>query len=188
MRQILERISLPAARVSLALFVAWGAVEEMTAPLFAQFHLPPSAAEERGPPPHYWIRRSYKQRGWPLVYYVRTSPPTDNPLLRNEDNPFALACDIAFVALLMLASLNLFRGCGFRFGVADLLGATTALGATMAFHIWAWDHDLDWSKIAVDLGVFSTTVMVMGWMRKIAPRSLRLAARLSWKQVGRHNS
>jgi hypothetical protein len=163
-----RRISLLAVRGLLALFVAWGAIREITSPLFAPFHLPVETIQRLYPKTKYtWMMWKYMQRGWPLVFAVRTNVPEGASEIKNEDNPLALACDVAFVAIIVFASWNLFRGWRLRFAMADLLAAMTALGVTMAFQMRMWDDVLDSSIIAIDIGVYSTAMMSLRFGRKL---------------------
>jgi hypothetical protein len=161
---ILVKMSLPGTRALLAFFVAWGSLDEIKRPLFAPILEPPSKAAELSPGPHYWITWKYMQRGWPLVYLVRTNAPS----LRNEDDLVALACDLAFAGVLTIAAWKLLPGWRLRFGLADVCAVTTALAATMAFHIETHGHSLYASTIALDVGVFAAGLTLIRAMRKFA--------------------
>jgi hypothetical protein len=158
--------SLLATRGLLAVLVAWGAIDEMTRPLFAPFHLPPGMIAELYPGTKYtWVTWKFEQRGWPFVFLIRTNLPERASGLGNEDYPLAVACDLAFVGMLVFAAWNMFRGWRQQVGLADILAVTASLAVMMAFQVQAWDRALDYSKIAVDAGVFSATLTAIRYLR-----------------------
>jgi hypothetical protein len=169
--RIRNRSSLLATRGLLAVLVAWGAIDEMKRPLFAPFHLPPGAVAELFPGTKYtWVTWKFEQRGWPFVFLIRTNLPERAPGPRNEDHPLALACDLAFVGILVFAAWNVFRGWRRQVGLADILEITASLAVMMAFQVRAWGSALDYSKIAVDVGVFSAALTAIRYFRKRATR------------------
>jgi hypothetical protein len=103
------------------------------------------------------------QRGWPLAYLVRTNAPS----LQDEDDYVALACDFAFAGILTIAAWNLPCRWRWRFSIADILAIATSLGVTMAFQMRMWDDVLDSLIIAIDVGVFSTGMMSLRFVRKL---------------------
>jgi hypothetical protein len=164
-----RRISLLAVRGLLALCVAWGAISEMTSPLFALFHLPVETIQRLYPKTKYtWVTWKYEQRGWPFSFVVRTNVPAGASEIKNEDDPVALACDLVLLGILVFAAWKLLRGWRRQFTLARALEITAALGVTMAFQIRAWDHNFDNAKIAIDIGVFSMVVMISRLMGRLA--------------------
>ena len=170
--RIRSRSSLLATRGLLAFFVAWGSIDEMKRPWFAPFHLTPSKIAELYPGTKYtWVTWRFEQRGWPLVYLVRTNVPERAASgLRNEDLPLDLACDLAFVGILVFAAWSLVQRWRRQFGLADIFLVTASLAVMLAFQVRAWGHALDYSKAAIDVGVFSATFAIIRCLRKYAAR------------------
>jgi hypothetical protein len=175
MKRIGGTASLQALRVLLSLFVAWGAIIETTCPEFAPFHLAPGLVAELYPGTAYtWITWRFEQRGWPFVFLTRTNLPERAPGPRNDDVPLALACDLTFVGILAFAAWSVFRGWRKQVALADTFAITASLAAALAFQAQVWGHPLDYSKIAVDVGIFSAAFMAL--------HNLRRGARLFFRQ------
>jgi hypothetical protein len=166
--QIRNKSSLLATRVLLAILVAWGAIGEMTAPLLVPFRLSPGTIAKLYPGTKYTsVTWKFEQRGWPFVFSIRTNLPERAPGPRNDDYPFGLACDFSFVGMLVFAVWSMLRRWRWQFGLADILGIMASLAIMIAFHVRVWDHALDCSKIAVDLGVFSAALAAIRLLQKL---------------------
>ncbi len=126
-------------RTLLAGAVAWGSGGEATRPSFDRMLvlIPPEKAPEMHPGIRYTVTHAtIASRGWPLEFSCKTGMKKDIAPFPDQFLPVALTCDIVFVGALTIASLQLLSWRRLRFGLADLLAATTALAATMAFQIW----------------------------------------------------
>jgi hypothetical protein len=165
-------------RALLAGAVAWGSGREAMRPSFDRMlvFIPPEKAPEVHRGVRYTVTHAtIASRGWPLEFSCKTGMKDDSAPFPDQFLPVALTCDVVFVGVLMIASWLLLSWRRLRFGLADLLAATTALAVTMAFQIWAWDHDLDLSKIAIDVGVFSLAVAIIRFVGRCVAR-FRLSA------------
>lgn len=152
----------------LALFVAWGAIAETTRPLFAPFLLPPRMVAELYARTKYtWVTFKYEQRGWPLVFSIRTNAPRGAAGFGNEDSPIALAIDLALVAFLAFAAWNLPRGWRWQFGLADAFVVIASFAVMTALQLQAFGHEIDYPKVAFDVGVFSAAIISIRCLRML---------------------
>jgi hypothetical protein len=118
-----------------------------------------------------WVTFKYEQRGWPLVFSVRTNAPRGAAGFGNEDSPVALAFDLALIALLAFAAWSLPREWQWQVSLADAFAVTASLAVMMTFQLQAFGHAIDWPKIAFDVGVFSAAVMSIRCFRVLVRKA-----------------
>lgn len=167
-RPIPGRVSTLAARAVIASFVTWGLACEMTRPSVSRMLvcLDPSKVPEAHPGVKYTIfHAKVASHGWPLWFSFGTDlRESYATLFPNEFRHTALAGDLAFAGLLVFAAWSIFPGWRRQFSLADIIALTASVAVMMAFQIRAWNHQLDCAKIAIDLGVFSTALMMLRYL------------------------
>jgi len=171
-RQIAKRGGLLAARAIVPIFVAWGAILEMTRAYVVPLNLPVDK---------YWPDRpnttrytfalvEVTTRGWPLQFDVRTSLQKWPSRFEEGIRGGPLLCDLAVLGMLVAAAWFLPWPRRLQLSLADLFALATSLAAALAFHAWAWSHEPGLSQFAVDVGVFSSVVVALGIGRRFSRR------------------
>jgi hypothetical protein len=166
-----------AARMLLAIFVMWGTIVEMTRPstftnnfMLVDPILNPGCRYTVG-------RLTTTIRGWPMVCYLNPGLPEKWLPFEADMYPTALLCDGIVIVVLVAAAWNVFGVCRFQFGLADVFMAAAAMAAMSFIHMIAWDRQFNFSQFAIDLGVFSATIIILHMARELVAGLLRRRAR-----------
>jgi hypothetical protein len=157
-------------RALLAIFVAWGSTVEATRPATLVFGMIPIDPALYPRVRYTCARATVTLRGWPLDFWVENGM---SPTLRSFEpgiHPTALLCDFVVLGILAFSAWNLLGKWRFRYGLADIFTATTAVALTLSIHTLAWNHDFDLSKFAIDVGVFCTLIVAVRTARDYSRR------------------
>jgi len=160
-----------AARMFLALFVAWGSIVVMTEAFVLPFHV---AIKD------YWPEmRNYKytfatvpfiQRGWPVEFYIKTGLPEGRSPFHEGIRPAALLFDIVVLGVLVIAAWNLSGSFRRQFSLADMFAITTSIAVALSFHLVQWGRFFEPSRFAVDVGAFCVAFTTIRAVRKLAAK------------------
>jgi hypothetical protein len=190
MKLILGSVGHFGARTALASFVLWGSVFEMTRPSFDHFACLPCFDAPATPDGiRYTIcRATFIRRGWPFEYSYKSDSLGSVVSVHDKFWPFALAWDIAFVAVFLIAAWSLFGGWQMRFRLARLFDVMASLALMLTFHVRAWDHEVDWSKVAIDIGIFSTAFVLLRYTHGCCARLSSKWQRGRYAAIDEHDS
>lgn len=100
-------------------------------------------------------------RGWPCTFFFTDGLPGYFSWHHEEFSPAAPLCDVAVVAVLVIATWPTFGKFRLQFGLMDLLAVTGCLAVAMSFHLCAWDHHFALEELAIDIGVFALSIQLV---------------------------